>query len=272
VSIHCLLLCHRISFHVFHGTKNGYSMAPGTRKFAQALWRSCRSCSSRPVWHWAPTRATAFDASPQAADLESVYADLQHSGGAVFRLSPKESVVRIYAFRGGRAGRAGHNHVLSAPQFSGFFYLPPNGAASGRFDLAFRLDQLELDDPAKRATLGPAFSSVLTPDDIYSTRAHLLGADGLQADRFPWVRIRSLQISGEAPKFAAKIQIELHGEQRNQWVPLNVDQLSDRLSASGSLVLRQSDFGVRPYSLLGGFLSVQDEVVVDFKLTGARSG
>jgi hypothetical protein len=45
--------------------------------------------------------------------------------------------------------------------------------------------------------------------------------------------------------------------------------LPDRLSVNGSLVLRQTDFGIQPYSLLSGLLSVQDEVVLDFKLTGA---
>jgi hypothetical protein len=46
--------------------------------------------------------------------------------------------------------------------------------------------------------------------------------------------------------------------------------LPDRLLVSGSFVLRQTDFGVQPLSLLGGLLSVQDAVVIEFKLAGAR--
>src|SRR5215467_15111533 len=82
-------------------------------------------------------------ASSENADLPGIYSDMRREGGKVFTLAPQESVVRIYAFRAGRAGRLGHNHVLSAPQFTGFFYLPPSGPASSRFDLVFRLDQLE---------------------------------------------------------------------------------------------------------------------------------
>jgi polyisoprenoid-binding protein YceI len=190
-------------------------------------------------------------------------------GGKVFAMVPQDSAVRIYAFRAGRAARLGHNHVLSAPRFTGFFYLPADGAASGRFDLAFRLDQLQIDDPAERSQLGAAFSSVIDGDAIASTREHLLGADSLQADQFPFVRIHSLQISGEAPKFAARTQMLMHGQGREFWIALDVAGLPDRLAVSGSFVLRQSDFGVQPYSLLGGLLSVQDEVVVEFKLAGA---
>ena len=205
----------------------------------------------------------------ESADLRAVYSEVGRAGGRVFTLVPTDSSVRIYAFRAGPAARLGHNHVLSAPPFTGYFYLPAGGAANGRFDLVFRLDQLELDNPAYRSELGAAFSAVLSPDDIQSTREHLLGADDLQADRFPFVRIRSLHISGEAPKFAAEAQIEIHGQQQQMWIPLDVVGLPDRLSVSGSFVLRQTSFGVQPYSLLGGLLSVQDEVVLDFKLTGA---
>jgi hypothetical protein len=207
-------------------------------------------------------------ASDDGTALQAVYSELGQAGGKVFTLAPQESSVRIYAFRAGRAARLGHNHVLSAPQFTGFFYLPSSGAAEGRFDLVFRLDQLELDNPAYRSPLGAAFASVLSPDAIESTREHLLGADGLQADLFPFVRIHSLQISGEAPKFAVKVQVDMHGHELQIWVPLDVEGLPDRLSVSGSLVLHQTDFGVQPYSLLGGLLSVQDEVVLDFKLIG----
>jgi hypothetical protein len=92
--------------------------------------------------------------------------------------------------------------------------------------------------------------------------------DNFQADQYPFVRIHSLQIAGEAPKFAAKIQVQLHGTEREMWVPLSVEGLPERLAVSGSFVLRQSDFDVRPFSVLGGMLAVQDEVVVEFKLLG----
>jgi polyisoprenoid-binding protein YceI len=204
----------------------------------------------------------------ERVDLRAMYAELGQAGGKVFTLAPESSAVRIYAFRAGRAAKVGHNHVLSAPQFTGFFYLPSGGAASGRFDLVFRLDQLEIDNPQYRSALGAAFSSVLSADAVQSTREHLLGADGLQAERYPFVHVRSLQISGEAPKFAARVELEMRGRKTQLWVPVDVEGLPDRLSASGSFVLHQTDFGVQPFSVLGGLLAVQDEVVLDFKLTG----
>ena len=203
-------------------------------------------------------------------DLRQTYSDLGTTGGKVFELDPKASKVRIYAFRAGRAAKVGHNHVLSAPQFVGFAFLPSaaTATANARFDLEFRLDQLEIDNPEYRALLGTAFSSTLTAAAIEGTREHMLGADNLEADQFPYVRIHSMQISGESPKFAAKVEVELHGQKREMWIPLSVDGLPDHLLVSGSFVLRQTDFGARPYSVLGGLLAVQDEVIVEFSLVG----
>lgn len=204
-----------------------------------------------------------------AADLTAEYAALAAAGGRTFTLDPGKSSVRIHVFRGGRAGRLGHNHVLAAPEFIGFFFLPTTGASNGRFDLEFRLDQLEIDNPATRSDLGSAFSSVLSAADVDATRRHMLGADNMQADRFPLVRVRSLRITGESPKFAANVQIAMHGQARDMWIPLDVQGLPDHLSVTGSFVLRQSEFGVKPYSVLGGLLAVEDEVVIQFRLSGA---
>ncbi len=204
--------------------------------------------------------------APSAEDLSVVYAALAQPGGRVFRLNPKTSSIQAFAFRAGRAARFGHNHVLSAPAFDGFFYLAPDGAAASRFDLAFRLDQLVFDLPKHRAELGLAFASAISAEDTASTRNNMLGDNNFQAARFPWLRIQSLQIVGEAPKFAVQVAITLHGQTREMWTPLTVTGLPELLKVQGALVFKQSDFGIKPFSVFGGLLAVHDEVVVEFSL------
>jgi hypothetical protein len=211
----------------------------------------------------------AVTASQQApAALAAEYAQLRGAGGRVMRLQPEASQIRIHVYRAGRYANLGHNHVLSAPAFEGFFYWPDTGSAAARFDLVFRLDELAFDLPAHRAALGPAFAAVLSDAAIAATREHMLGADNLQAERYPLVRIHSLAISGEAPKFAARLAITLHGQTRELQLPLTVTGLPQRVHASGAFVLRQSDFGVQPYAVMGGLMAVQDAVVLEFTLVG----
>lgn len=131
------------------------------------------------------------------------YAALRSAGGTVFTLSSKASELRIYAFRAGKAAKFGHNHVLSASAFQGFFQLSPEGTAASRFDLVFRLDQLVFDVPEHRAALGPAFASTISEEDRASTRSNMLGDNASPGGTLPLLRIQSLQIVGDAPKFAA---------------------------------------------------------------------
>jgi hypothetical protein len=150
---------------------------------ASLLLAGCASAPPRPVEQMQPE---------PTSELATTYAALRAAGGRVFVLVPGRSDVRIYAFRTGRAAAMGHNHVLTAPQFEGYFHRAADAPAAMRFDLAFRLDQLALDDPQVRAALGGGFASELSVDAIASTRQNMLGANYLQAQQFPWVRPNSL--------------------------------------------------------------------------------
>ena len=188
-------------------------------------------------------------------------------GGALYAVDAGQSQVRIFVFRAGRAPALGHNHVLTVPQLEGRLWTPEQGLAGAEFALGFRLDQMLLDPPDVRTEAGAGWASVLSPEAIAATREHMLGPDNLQADNFPWVRLRSLQIAGEAPHLAAELEIELHGQKRTHWVALEARPAGEGWTVRGGLVLRQSDYGVRPYSVLGGLLAVQDELVIDFRLS-----
>jgi hypothetical protein len=203
---------------------------------------------------------------PQASELATRYAALSTSGGTLMAVDPLQSQIRIYAFRAGKAARFGHNHVLSVSGMEGFLYLPEAGMVSAQFELAFRLDQMDVDKPELREAAGGSFGGALADSARSGTRDNMLGEFGLQAGRFPWVRIRSLEIAGETPKFAVRVAIELHGQTQEQWVPLQVNGLPGSVTVQGSAVLRQTDFGIQPFSVLGGLLSVQDPMVVEFLL------
>ena len=216
-----------------------------------------------------PPAAPIAVATPKIPSTLSVqYAALRSGQGRVMQLSAAQSQVRIHVFRAGRAVHLGHNHVLSAPEFEGFFYLSDSGLADSRFDLQFRLDQLVFDLPEHRGALGPAFAAALSDAAIAATRENMLGPNNMQADQYPVVHIRSLAIGAESPKLWARVAVQMHGQTREMDVPLNVTGLPQSLQVSGSVVLRQTDFGVQPFSVMGGLLAVQDAVRVDFSLVG----
>ena len=228
-----------------------------------ALFISCLSAASASELN----EGTAVKTN-SSDDWRAGYLKLSNTDGKVFALNPKLSSVRIYVFPGGIVPTWGHNHVLLSPNFTGFVYLPGKGTSNARFDLEFRLDQLEIDNPDERSKLGEAFSSTLGPDVINTIREHMLGENNLQAELYPLVHIHCVRIAGEIPKLVAEVQIDLHGQQKTMTMPLSVEYLPNRLTATGAFVFRQSDFGIHPYSILGGIIEVLDEVIVEFSLVG----
>lgn len=227
---------------------------------------SLLSCAT-PSGPIRPEQVSAGSAA-SAASLYGEYAGLAKTGGQVYAIDPDTSDIRIFVFRGGPAARFGHNHILSAPSFAGRVFIPKAGVEQARFDLVFRLDQLDIDPPVLVRQVGGGFTTALSADDLAGVRAHMLGERNMQADRYPSVHIRSLRIVGEAPAIAAQVEVDMHGRQRDMWLPLQVAVSPGGITANGALVLRQSDFGITPYSVLGGLLAVQDQVVIEFKLAG----
>ena len=188
------------------------------------------------------------------------------AGGHLASVDAAHSRLQILALRGGTAAALGHNHVLTAPRLQGWLWTPEAGLDGARFALSLRLDELELDAPELRATLGPDFASRLDAEALAGTRAHMLGPENLEADRYPLLRVRSVSISGALPQLQAEVEIELHGQRRRQMLALEAWQEEGSWRTRGAFTVRQSEFGVRPYSVLGGLLAVQDELKISFEL------
>lgn len=161
--------------------------------------------------------------------------------------------LRMLVYRGGTAARLGHNHVLRADD------LRVDWPAAGPV-LRFRLEALAVDPPALRAGLGDAFASAVDDQARAGTRANLLKA--LDAAAHPEVVVRTLQQVGEGGRRAVEAEITLHGVTRRQWF---VSEVQGR-RARGEVVIRQSDFGIQPFTVLGGLLAVQDALIVQFDL------
>ena len=58
--------------------------------------------------------------------------------------------------------------------------------------------------------------------------------------------------------------LQIHGQTRDCVVELGVEDLGDEWSVSCEQQVRQTDFGVKPYSLAMGTLKVADVVTVSF--------
>lgn len=186
-------------------------------------------------------------------------------GATAYRVVPAESQLRLLVYRAGPLAALGHNHVITTSDIRGTVYLQPELLRSG-FELQIPLDSFKIDVPAQRAQEGAGFRSTPSAADIAGTREHMLGPV-LDAAHYPTLTLRSLGMSGPPwyPRIA--VRVTLHGVSRDYVVPTALFHAPDgRLVATGGLALKQSDFGIKPFSIFNGALSVQDRLDVSFHL------
>lgn len=92
----------------------------------------------------------------------------------------------------------------------------------------------------------------------------------LDATRFPQIRFRSDNIEKTSDGYRLTGRLDIHGKARNRVIDLRVEDLGASWRISCETDVRQSEFGVTPYSLLMGSVKVIDDVTVSLAIVRAK--
>ena len=209
-----------------------------------------------------PVRERAPAAAPPADFPEGYYREALAQGRPVFRVDSPESLVVIEVRRAGSLARLGHDHVVASHEVGG--YVAPD---EGRADLYVQLERLEVDEAALRAEAG--FDTQPTQLDIDGTRANML-EKVLETDKFPFALIRVSGVGARERSVTLSVAITLHGITKALQVPSQVEADAERISVTGRFSFDQTDFGITPYSLLGGAIAVRNGVDLRFRIRARR--
>lgn len=211
-------------------------------------------------------------ASPTVAPVPG--AEQPPAGANLYTIDSQQSEIRLLVYRAGPMARLGHNHVIVNRAVTGWATAP--GVLSGvSFSLVIPVADFVIDDGAARAAEGPDFAEEVSEDAKAGTRHNMLSAALLDADRYQAVRVASIAVmpspNGSAASHAATVAVTVAGHESRLTVPFSMETSASAISATGSAVLRQSDLGLVPFSVMMGALKVQDELTVKFRLV-ARKG
>jgi len=188
------------------------------------------------------------------------------AGAHDYKVAPEESLLQILVYRGGAMARLGHNHVIASHQLSGTVYVTDDPLAT-RFDISFPVNELSVDEPALREAAGPDFPPSVPQSARDGTRTNLLSPQLLDGTNYPEVRLRATDIRAAGEGYDVGVEITLKGQAYVRRVPVNVRRESGLVVANGEFPLRQSELGLKPFSVAMGSLVVVDEMHVRFELT-----
>ncbi len=187
------------------------------------------------------------------------YQDAAKRGEPVFEVDPAQSLVVVEVWRAGSLAHLGHDHVVASRDLRG--YVAPD---ERRADLYARLDRLTVDEPQLRAHAG--FDTQPSAEDIAGTRRNMLGRV-LDAQAHPYALVA---VTRKAGALDLDLAITLHGVTRHVPVQAAIESSAGEYTVTGTLAFDQTDFGIRPFSILGGAVAVADRLQLRFSIRAHR--
>jgi len=159
--------------------------------------------------------------------------------------------------KSGLFGFAGHSHVVRARAFAGRVVYRPGDPSASSLEITVRTDSLE----------------VLTPPDTAEIRkvTETMRTEVLHVEQYPEIRFATRTLTPTSTGFQIVGELTLVGQTREVPVDATVEVGTDTLRATGRFSVKQSDFGIKPYSGgPGGTVKVADRVTFEFEAVGVR--
>ncbi len=180
-----------------------------------------------------------------------------------YKLIPSESSFWVFAGKAGFLSAFAHDHEIGVKSYTSTVTIPESGAAGASMQLEVDAKSLVvLDKKVSEKDRRQIF------DDMHSSV--------LESDKHPVIGFRSVSVSnlkktGENRyNFTLNGDLKLHGVTRRIALQVSATITATEIRASGKYPLKQTDYGIRPYSAAGGTVKVKNEVIINFSIV-ARS-
>lgn len=183
------------------------------------------------------------------------------ANAAPYAIDAARSEIAVKVFKAGVASALAHDHVVRATRWQATLDVTPDPVALAA-DVRVDATALEVDEPDARARHG--LDGALSDGDRAQVRASMLGADQLDVAQHPEIRFAASVIERDGEGFRLAGDLSLHGRTKRVTLPLAIERDGDAFTARGRVRVKQSDFGITPYSAFLGAVRVQDEVEIVF--------
>lgn len=176
-----------------------------------------------------------------------------------YTIVASESSFWVFVAKAGLFSAFAHDHEIGVKSFTGKIVLPESGAGGGSLELEVNAASLAvLDKKPSEADKQKIFDS--------------MHKEVLESAKFPKIAFKSVsvsdlkQTSADAYNLTLNGDLTLKGVTRRIAVPVLLTVNAQQLRAVGKYTLKQTDFGIKPYSAAGGAVKVKNEVVINFNI------
>jgi polyisoprenoid-binding protein YceI len=174
-----------------------------------------------------------------------------------YTIAASESSFHVFVGKAGLLSVLAHNHNIAVKSFTGRVSVPDSGAANGTLELEADARSLEVLDNVSEKDKAEIMKS--------------MHEAVLESAKYPKIVFKSASVAGfnqtgSTASFTLNGDLTLHGVTKRIAVPVKVELSGQQLRAAGRYTLKQTDFGITPYSAAGGAIKVKNEVVISWRL------
>ena len=167
------------------------------------------------------------------------------------------SLLDVETERGGLFGFMGHDHLVRARSFEGLIEYDPGSPEVSAVNITVLTEGLEV--------LTPAGS-----DDLAEIDASM--REALRQEEHPRILIASRRVVPRDDGVRLTADVTLVGVTREVTLDVDLALEGDTLRAHGSFEVDQRDFGIEPFSKVGGAVKVKDEITFRFDVQAVAAG
>jgi polyisoprenoid-binding protein YceI len=173
-----------------------------------------------------------------------------------FEIGPENARLLVRTHREGLGARAGHDLIIEATRWAGQVRIDAGELPRGHVEVRVDTHGLEVRE-------GHGGARPLTDKDRLEIKGNI-EEKVLHAERDPELRFTAEEVVVEDHHGHLTGNLTIGGRTRPVALDVELEPAADGLHAHGAGQVRQTDFGIKPYSALMGMLKVADEVEVDF--------
>jgi polyisoprenoid-binding protein YceI len=178
-----------------------------------------------------------------------------------FSIDAAASRFTVQAFATGLLSSFGHNPTIGIRDFDGEIECEPETYEKAHVRVAVRTNKMEVLDEMKS-------------DDRKKLEQEMY-ENILEVDRFPVATFESKEIiiqklSNDLLLAKVNGDLSFRGNTRAHSFDARVTSMGTMLRISGEFQLKQSDYGIKPFSFAGGALRLKDELKFKFELVARK--
>jgi len=181
-----------------------------------------------------------------------------------YRLAADQSTFTVKAFAEGLFSAFGHDPVFAIKDFIGEAEFVPGSFESASLKITIKANSIVLSNEVKekdrleieQTMREQVIEIVKYPDIVFES-------SNISVTRLAEGRYRA-RIIGD---------LTLHGvTQKNLWISAEATVTGDSLRAQGEFSLKQTHFGIKPFSAAGGTIKLKNELKFSFDIVAQKEG